>query len=116
MTTARRSTSLGAAAMVAMALASGLPQLGQQTRLAERMNHQGERMRPPPPKRKRVPTPLDLERIAKAEAKRERKAAHTARCVANGCQRQTATRRNATASAAGANATRSAPAIDGPEA
>lgn len=95
MSTHRPSKSLSAATLMALAISAGLPPLGQQARLTERPNAPGERLRPPPPKRKRIPTSFDLERIANAEAKRERRAQRDSRNLANGCQRQTATPRDA---------------------
>lgn len=84
-------------AIAAVAAMLSMPPLGQQEQIRDRRNAPGERLLPPPPPRKKRArdfTPLDLERIAMAEAKRERRGIRNSRNLAAGCARQTATPRD----------------------
>lgn len=72
------------AAALAMAAASSMPPLGQQTRLTPRRAFPGEVLRPPKPKVKRVLTPNDIKRIEAAAARRERRQARNLQLAARG--------------------------------
>lgn len=111
MRVARRN--LAAASLLGMAAMLSMPPLGQQEQIRTRRNKPDEVLAPPPPPpprerglsraerraqaRRFAPTQFDLDRLDAAEAKRARKAAHTASCVAAGATQQLATPRKALA-------------------